>query len=73
MQLEPGLLYDSRPGKVIESTLNLDYNYILNKLGEPEKDTLKSSIVQEAEVMCLTTLDAKFSLPVGVNRLTKGL
>ena len=23
--------------------------------------------------MCLTTLDAKFSLPVGVNHLTKGL
>jgi hypothetical protein len=71
MQLKPGLLYDSRQGKIIGSTLNLDYNYI--KQGEPEKDTLKSSIVQEAEAMCLTTLDAKFSLPVGVNHLTKGL
>ncbi|CAB4038822.1 Hypothetical predicted protein, partial [Paramuricea clavata] len=71
MQLKPGLLYDSRQGKIIGSTLNLDYNYI--KQGEPEKDILKSSIVQEAEAMCLTTLDAKFSLPVGVNHLTKGL
>ena len=71
MQLKPGLLYDTRQGKLIGSTLNLDYNYI--KQGEPDKDTLKNSIVQEAEVMCLTTLDAKFSLPVGVNHLTKGL
>ncbi|CAB3991046.1 Hypothetical predicted protein [Paramuricea clavata] len=71
MQLKSGLLYDSRQGKIIGSTLNLDYNYI--KQGEPEKVTLKSSIVQEAEAMCLTTLDAKFSLPVGVNNLTKGL
>ena len=45
----------------------------VKKKGEPDKDTLKNSIVQEAEVMCLTTLDAKFSLPVGVNHLTKGL
>ena len=71
MQLKPGLLYDTRQGKLIGSTLNLDYNYI--KQGEPYKDTLKNSIVQEAEVMCLTTLDAKFSLPVGVNHLIKGL
>ena len=71
MQLKPGLLYDTRQGKPIGSTLNLDYNSI--KQGEPGKDTLKNSIVQEAEVMCLTTLDAKFSLPVGENHLTKGL
>lgn len=58
MQLKPGLLYDSRQAKLIGSTLNLDYNFI--KQGEPDKDTLKNSIVQEAEVMCLTTLDAKF-------------
>ena len=30
-------------------------------------------MVQEAEVLCLTTADAKFSLPVGVNHLSKGL
>ena len=71
MQLKPGLLYDSRQAKLIGSTLNLDYNFI--KQGEPDKDTLKNSIVQEAEVMCLTNLDAKFSMPVGVNHLTKGL
>ena len=37
MQLKPGLLYDTRQGKQIGSTLNLDYNYI--KQGEPDKDT----------------------------------
>ena len=30
-------------------------------------------MVQEAEVLCLTTADAKFSLPVAVNHLSKGL
>ena len=71
MQLKPGLLYDSKQGKLIGSTLDLDYDFI--KQGEPNKDTLKKSMVQEAEVMCLTTLDAKFALPVGVNHLSKGL
>ena len=71
MQLKPGLIYDSRQAKLVGSTLNLDYSFI--RQGEPNKDTLKNSIVQEAEVMCLTTLDANFSLPVGVNHLTKGL
>ena len=28
MQLKPGLLYDSKQGKLIGSTLNLSYNYI---------------------------------------------
>ena len=34
MQLKPGLLYDTRQGKLIGNTLNLDYNYI--KQGEPD-------------------------------------
>ena len=71
MQLKPGLLYDSKQGKLIGSTLDLDYDFI--KQGEPNKDTLKKSMVQEAKVMCLTTLDAKFALPVGVNHFSKGL
>ena len=70
-QLKPGLLYDSKQGKLIGSTLNLSYNYI--KQGEPDRELIKSSIVQEAEVLCLTTADSKFSLPVGVNHLSKGL
>ena len=45
MQLKPGLLYDSRQGKLIGSTLNLNHDYV--KRGEPEKDTLKSYMVQE--------------------------
>ena len=45
MQLKPGLLYDSRRGKLIGSTLNLNYDYV--KRGESGKDTLKSYMVQE--------------------------
>ena len=71
MQLKPGLLYDSRQGKLIGSTLNLNCDCIHE--GEPDKETLKASMVQEAEVMCLKTKDAKFALPVGVNHLSKGL
>ena len=44
MQLKPGLLYDSKQGKLIGSTLDLDYDFI--KQGEPNKDTLKKSMVQ---------------------------
>ena len=71
MQLKPGLVYDSKQGKLIGSTFNLNYDFIHK--GEPDKETLKASMVQEAEVMCLTTIDAKFALPVGVNHLLKGL
>ena len=39
MQLKPGLLYDSRKGKLIGSTLNLNYDFIQE--GEPDKETLK--------------------------------
>ena len=71
MQLKPGLLYDSKQGKLIGSTFNLNYDFIHK--GEPDKEALKASMVQEAEVVCLTTLDAKLALPVGVNHLSKGL
>ena len=71
MALKPGLLYDSRQGKLIGSKLNLDYSYI--KSGEPNKELLKENMVQEAEVSCLTTMDGKFSLQVGLNHLTKSL
>lgn len=72
MQLKPGLLYDSRQGKLICTTLDIDYNYVKNN-SEPDRNMLKKTMVREAEVMCLTTADSKFALPVGVNHLTKGL
>ena len=42
MQLKPGLLFDSRQGKLIGSTLNLNHDYV--KRGEPEKDTLTGRV-----------------------------
>ena len=47
MELKLGLLYDSRQGKLIGSTLNLNHDYV--KRGEPDKDTLKSYMEQEQE------------------------
>ena len=65
MQLKSGLLYDSKQGKLIRSTFNLNYGFVHK--GKPDKETLKASMVQAAEVMCLATVDAKFAFPVGVN------
>ena len=45
MQLKPSLLYDGIQGKLIGSTLNLNHDYV--KRSEPDKDTLKSYMVQE--------------------------
>ena len=67
MQLKPGLLYDSKQGNLVEIALNPSYNYIND--GEQGKDLIKSSIVQEAEVLCLTTVDGKLFLPAGVHHL----
>ena len=58
MHLKLGLLYDSKQRKLSRSTLNLNYDFIHE--GEPDKETLKACMVQEAEVMCLT-IDANFS------------
>ena len=71
MQMKPGLLYYSKQGNLVGSTLNPNYNYIGND--EPDRDVIKPSLVQEVEIWCLRTLDAKFFLPVGVHNLSKGL
>lgn len=65
MQLKPGLLLDSRQGKLVGSTINIDYKFVKDH-PEPDKEMLKSSMVQEAEVSCLTTIDSKISLEIGL-------
>ena len=65
MQLKPGLLFDPRQGKLVGSTLDIDYKFVKNN-PLPDKEMLKNSIVQEAEVSCLTTIDSKISMEVGV-------
>ena len=71
MQLKSGLLYDSKQGNLVGITLSPSYSYINN--GEQGRYLIKSTMVQEAKVLCLTTVDAKFFLPVGVYHLWKGL
>lgn len=71
MQIKPGLLYDSRQGKLVGSTINIDYKFVREN-PEPDKEMLKKSMVQEAEVSCLTTLDSQLALPIGVRHLSKG-
>ena len=65
-------MFDSRQGKLVGSSINIDYKFVKDH-PEPDKEMLKSSMVQEAEVSCLTTFDSKISLEIGVNRLAKGL
>ena len=66
MQIKPGLLYDSRQGKLIGSTINIDYKFVRDN-PEPDNEMMKKSMVQEAEVSSLTTV-----LPIGVRHLSKG-
>ena len=56
MQLKPGLLFYPRQGKLVGSTLDIDYKFVKNN-PLPDKEMLKNSIVQEAEVSRLTTID----------------
>ena len=66
MQIKPGLLYDSRQGKLIGSTINIDYKFVRDN-PEPDNEMMKKSMVQETEVSSLTTV-----LPIGVRHLSKG-
>ena len=62
MQLKPGLLFDTRQGKLVGSTLDIDYKFVKDN-PSPNKEMLKNSMVQEAEVSSLTTIDSKWSSP----------
>ena len=71
MQIKPGLLYDSRQGKLIGSTINIDYKFVRDN-PEPDNEMVKKSMVQEVEESSLTTVDSQLALPIGVRHLSKG-
>ena len=71
MQIKPGLLYDSRQGKLVGSTINIDFKFVrINP--ELGKEMLKKRMVQEAEVSCLTTVNSQLALPIGARHISKG-
>lgn len=51
---------------------DINYKFVKDN-PEPDKEMLKNSIVQEAEVSCLSTIDSKISMEVGLRHLVKGL
>ncbi|VDI59965.1 Hypothetical predicted protein [Mytilus galloprovincialis] len=72
MALKPGLMVDIRQGVLIGGTLKID-NEFIERHPNPSPEMLKSLFVQEAEVTCLTSLDNKLTLPVGVDYNCKGI
>ena len=60
MQIKPGLLYDSRQGKLIGSTINIDYKLVRDN-PEPDNEVMKNGMVQGAEVSSLTTVDSQLA------------
>ncbi len=72
MAIKPGFTYDRRQGKLVGSTINLDFNYVSNNR-TPDLEALRASAVQEAEAVSMTSADFRYSLPIGANYLTKGI
>lgn len=70
MALTPGMQIDSRQGKIIGTTPDIDYKYIKeNPIPDPGK--LKDIFITEAECYCVTSLDVKVTLPVGVDYIPR--
>lgn len=72
MQIKPGLVVDSRQGICVGSTERIDSQFI-NKHPNPTPEFLKQILVKEADCCCVTTLDGKLSLPIGIDYLPPGL
>ena len=72
MALKPGMQVDSRQGKIIGTTEDINYKYVKeNQNPDPEK--LKDVFVTEAECYCATSLDGQVTLPVGVDYIPRKL
>ncbi len=69
--LKPGLEYDSKSQTLVGSTIEIDLDYVKAN-PEPNIEELKKSMVVDASVSFLSTLDAKVSLPVSVDYVPKG-
>lgn len=71
MAIKPGLIFDRRQGILVGGTRKID-NEFIEENPSPSPDDLKSLFAQEAEVTCITSLDNKLTLPVGVDYIAKG-
>lgn len=72
MQIKPGLAFDENQKLLIGSKLRIDNNFVQNN-PNPDKEALKNNMVQECEVICITTADNAISVPCGVNHHTKSM
>ena len=72
MQIKPGFSFDENQKRIIGSTLKIDYNYV-SENPFPDTETLKAHMVQECEVLCITSADKSISVPYAVNHLTKSM
>ena len=63
--LKPGLEFDERRKALVGSTNKIDIDYI-RKNPVPNPSELKQSMIKDADISVVTTIDRKISLPVGV-------
>lgn len=70
MQIKLGFSFDENQKRIIGSTLKIDYNFV-SENPFPDTETLKAHMVQECEVLCITSADKSISVPYAVNHLTK--
>ena len=63
--LKPGLEFDERGKVLVGSTNKIDIDYIMkNPLPNPSE--LKQSMIKDADISVVTTIDRKINLTVGV-------
>ena len=72
MSIKPGMQVDTRQGKIIGTTEQIDINYV-KRNPSPSSEELKKIFVTEAETSIVTTLDNKLTLPVGAAYIPRGL
>lgn len=63
--LKPSLEFDERRKVLVGSTKKIDIDYI-KKNPVPDPSELEKSMIKDADISVVTTLDRKISLPVGV-------
>ena len=65
LNLKPGLEFDERMKVLAGLTNKIDFDYIRKNL-VPNPSELKESMIEDADISVVTTIDRKISLPVGV-------
>ena len=72
MAITPGLSFDARQGLLLGTTEKIDLADVKSHQ-TPNYEEMKKTFITEVESMIVTTLDGKFSMPVGLNFCTKNV